>query len=44
MNQFVEFEKSPVELRDVGRIIGCFRGIYRVYSNLTKEKLKGVNM
>jgi hypothetical protein len=28
-NELVEFEKQPIEVRDIGRITNYFRGIYR---------------
>ena len=39
-NEPVEFEKYPVEVQDCGKITDYFRGIYRIYPNLTKEKLR----
>ena len=33
----VEFEKKPVEVQDCRKITDHFRGIYRIYPNLTKE-------
>ena len=36
-NEPVEFEKEPVEVQDYRKITDHFRGIYRIYPNLTKE-------
>ena len=36
-NELVEFEKEPVEAQDCRKITDHFRGIYKIYPNLTKE-------
>ena len=36
-NEPVEFEKKPVAVEDCRKITDQFRGIYRIYPNLTKE-------
>ena len=33
----VEFEKEPVEVQDCRKSTDHFRGMYRIYANLTKE-------
>ena len=40
----VEVEKYTVEVQDFRKISDRFREIYRIYSNLLKEKPKDVNM
>ena len=36
-NQPIEFEKQPVEVQDFRKITNHFRGIYRIYPNLTER-------
>ena len=42
--ELVEFEKWPVEVRDIRRIIDHFRGIYRIYLKWMKAEQEDVNM